>query len=168
MRSPVMIKTWHTPTGKQVQVCLASPHQFILDHQQELLPDCNVPINNIILLLQQSAISLKEFNSEVAQEKDNLRKKFLRFGCELIFALQDQGYKSDLFDPRTGYPLFARRGMLTLDDNAVVNTLLGYPVTSYKNCSLLTHPTWGNNIYPSTIVTSAPQDFVEFVLKAKS
>lgn len=165
MGSSGSIRTWQTLTGKEVQVYIAPPHQFILHHQQELLPDWNIPINNLILLLQQSSISLKESNSEVAQEKDNLREKFLRFGCELIFALQDEGYKSDLFDPRTGYPLFARRGILTLDDNAVAQALLDYPVVSYKNCSLLTHPTWGNNIYPSTIATLAPQDIIEFLVE---
>ena len=165
MLSQPNIRTFQTPTGKKVQVCLAQPHQFILNHQQELLPDWNFPIAHLILLLQQSSISLKEYNAEVAQEKDNLRAKFIHFGCDLIFGLQEQGYSSDLFDPRTGYPLLASQGKLTLDDNAIVKALLNYPVVSYRNCSLLTHPMWGNNVYPSTIVTVAPQNEVEILIE---
>lgn len=150
---------------KQVQIYLASPHKFFLDRQQQLLPDWDIPATFLILYLQRSHLSLKEVTQEVTQAKDLLRSKFIRFGCNLIFALQDRGYKSDLFDPRSGYPLLARQGKLTLDDNAVVKALLNYSVVSYKNCFLLDHPTWGNNIYPSTIVTSAPLDAIELSLR---
>lgn len=165
MRSPSIVRTFQTTTGQEIQVCLASPHQFILNHQQQLLPDWKIPIAHLILLLQQSSVSLKEFNFQVAQEKDNLRANFIRFGCDLIFALQDRGYKSDLFDPRTGYPLFSRQGKLTLNDNEVVKALLKYPLASYKNCSLLTHPVWGNNVYPGTIATVAPQNKIDFLME---
>jgi Methylmalonic aciduria and homocystinuria type D protein len=160
MRSQLNSRIFPTPTGRSVQVCLARPHQFMIDNQQQLLPDWDTPVTYIIILLQQSRFSLKELSSDVAQEKDNLRTKFIRFGCDLIFSLKDHNYPSDLFDPRTGYPLLTRQGKITLDDNAVVETALGYPLTSYHNCSLLTHPIWENAVYPSTVVTSAPLEIL--------
>jgi hypothetical protein len=156
MRSQIYSQIFQTPTGTSVQVCLNRPHQFMIDNQQQLLPNWNTSVTYIIILLQQSRFSLKQISSDVAHEKDNLRTKFIRFGCNLIFSLKDCNYQSDLFDPRTGYPLLTRQGKLALNDNAVVEALLGYPLTSYHNCSLLTHPIWENAVYPSTVITSAP------------
>ena len=153
--------------SKEVEVYLASSHQFLLDNQQQLLPDWDIPVNFLIIVLQRSAIALNEISKEVFREKDRLRAKFIRFGCNLIFALQERGYKSDLFDPRSGYPLLARQGELTFDDNAAVKASLHYKVISYQNCSLLDHPTWGNNVYPSTIITSATLDTIELLLDRK-
>ena len=154
-------------TQFKVEVYLASPHQFLLNNQQQLLPDWDIPVNFLIIVLQKSAIALNELSQEVFLEKDRLRTKFIRFGSNLIFALQKHGYKSDLFDPRSGYPLLSRQGELTFDDNAAVKASLNYRVISYQNCSLLDHPTWGNNVYPSTIVTSANLNTVELLLDQK-
>ena len=162
---PSKLKTFVTPSKQEVQVCIDDPSQFILEHQQQLLPGWNSPVAHIVLLLQQSNISLRELNTEVIQEKDRLRAKFIRFGCDLIFLLRDQGYESDLFDPRDGYPLLTQRGNMTLNDNAVVKALLNYPVASYRNCSLINHPTWGDRVYPSTIATNAPQDMLESLIE---
>ena len=159
MQSLSQIKTYST-TKNEVQVCVASPHQFVLEHQQRLLPDWNVAVSYIIIILQQSSVSLENSTSKVTQEKNRLRAEFIRFGCDLIFALKELGYDSDLFDPRTGYPLLAEPG-ITLDDNAVIKALLNYSVVNYRQCSLLIHPEWKHNVYPGTIVTSAPLDSLE-------
>ncbi|MCC0178648.1 methylmalonic aciduria and homocystinuria type D protein [Waterburya agarophytonicola K14] len=150
-----------TPSKEEIQVCITAPSQFVLEYQQFLLPDWEISITHLVLILQESHISLKEFNHRVVTEKDRLRANFLRFGWELIFTLQDQGYQSDLFDPRTGYPLLGQKGKFTLDDNATVKALLNYPVIEYNNCSLLEHPTWGDRVYPSTVATTAPEDLIQ-------
>ena len=162
MRSLTTATTYQTATGK-VQIWIAPPHQFFVDHQQLLL-GWNVPISYIILVLQQSAVPLQEPSDRVALEKDRLRKKLIRFGSSLIFSLQDLGYYSDLFDPRTGYPLLARQKMIC-DDNAVVKAILNYKIVSEGQCSLLLHPIWQHSVYPSTIVTSAPRGVVQLNLK---
>lgn len=164
MRSLPNLKTYTTKSAQQVQICIAPPHQFLLNRRQQLLPGWKVIISYLIVILQQSSIPLKESSFEVALEKDNLRAKFMLFGRSLIFALQAQEYQSDLFDPRTGYPLFARSGM-TFDDNAAVKAILKYPVISHRQCSLLIHPVWGNQVYPSTIVTSAPANILDSCLQ---
>ncbi len=164
MRSLPTLKTYTKQSAQEVQICIAPPHQFVLNQRQQLLPDWNVAISYLILILQHSSISLQESSQKVAQEKDRLRIKFIRFGSSLVLALQKQGYQSDLFDPRTGYPLFAPPG-ITFDDNAVVKAILNYPVSSHRQCSLLIHPVWGNQVYPSTIVTSAPSSILDSCLR---
>jgi hypothetical protein len=168
MRSPpnlvFKLNLLNTSSGKEIDLCVASPHQFAIEHQQQLLTGWETSLSYLILVLQKSSISLKESTVEVATEKNRLRVEFIRFGSSLIFALQDRGYKSDLFDPRTGYPLLASKNM-TWDDNAVVKALLDYPVVNYQQCSLITHPIWEHHVYPSTIATTAPQALIESSLK---
>ncbi|NJK55728.1 MAG: methylmalonic aciduria and homocystinuria type D protein [Pleurocapsa sp. SU_5_0] len=168
MRSPpnlvFKLNILNPSSKKEVDVCVASPHQFAIEHQQQFLPAWSTPLSYLILVLQQSSISLKESTIEVAAEKERLRAEFISFGCSLIFALQDRGYSSDLFDPRTGYPLLASQDM-TWDDNAAVKALLNYPVVNYQQCSLITHPIWQDHVYPSTIATTAPQVLVASGLK---
>lgn len=150
------IKTFKTSDQREIQICIAPPHQFLLKYQQQLLPAWDTPVVTVILCLQQSAISLEESNHEVTQQKEQLRIKFIHWGCNLVHALQAQGYRSDLFDPRNGYPWFSSPGKLTFDDSAAVHALLHFPLKKSQNCSLIEHPTWKHNIYPGTVVTDAP------------
>jgi len=160
MRSSIELKIVDTASNKNIDVCVVTPHEFLIEHQARLLPGWQTKVSYLILVLQQSSVSLKKFTPEVAAEKNALRAKFIRMGCTLIFALQDRGCCSDLFDPRTGYPLLASAD-LPFDDNAAVKTLLNYPLTDYEGCSLITHPTWGSNVYPGTIATVGDRQRIE-------
>ncbi|MEM8717905.1 MAG: methylmalonic aciduria and homocystinuria type D protein [Cyanobacteria bacterium P01_G01_bin.39] len=154
------LTSYYTTSGTEIEICIAPPHQFAVRWQKELLPGWNDPLNHIIIILQKSSVSLAETTDKVAFEKNRLRAKFIRLGCGLIFTLQDQNYVGDLIDPRTGLPLLTNPGWVW-DDNAVVQALLNYPVSSYQNCTLLTHPVWNHHVYPGTIVASAPQKVIE-------
>ena len=151
--------------GTQTQIYIKPPSSFMLEHQQQLLPTWQVPINYVILVLQQSRVTLKSSSVDVIQEKDYLREQFWRLGCNLIFQLRDRNYLSDLFDPRSGYPWLTPAGQITLNDNAVVEASLGFTVTNYGNCSLLSHPQWHHAVYPSTMVTTAPLTVIKSVLQ---
>ena len=144
-----------------VEVWIISPHKYVIEHQQELLPDWDVSLSLLILVLQRANVSLRQSNQKVIAEKDRLRVRFIRFGLGLCFALRDRGYLSDIFDPRNSYPLLSRLGKYGIDDNTTVATLLNYPKIIYRECSLIQHPDWGDRIYPSTIATSAPFDLVK-------
>ncbi|MEL6928812.1 MAG: methylmalonic aciduria and homocystinuria type D protein [Cyanobacteria bacterium J06600_6] len=152
--SPIELKILDLSSSKNIDVCVASPHKFLVENQSQLLPDWDNRVNSLILVLQQSSISFQASIPQVAREKNLLRAKFIRFACNLMFALQDRGYASDLFDPRTGYPLFASPGT-AFDDNAAVKAVLNYPVVNYEQCSLITHPRWEHHVYPGTIATVA-------------
>ena len=123
-----------------------------------------VPISYLIVVLQQSAISLSESSDRVVAEKDRPRNEFIRLGSNLIFFLQDLGIVSDIFDPRSGYPPLAPLNM-TLDDNATIKALLNYPVFEDRQCFLIVHPRWQNNVYPSTIATNATLEVIESCLR---
>lgn len=162
------------PTNTVVEIYLDRPSQFILDNQQRLLPTWNEPVRQVILVLQQSRLPLVRSDEAVAEEKDLLRERFLRFGCSVIFWLRDWAQPtanlvSDLFDPRSGYPFISRPGDMTLSDPALVKALLQFPLTAYGDCTLITHPQWGSALYPATIVSSASKEVViEAIEKAIS
>ncbi len=164
MRSHPEIKHFITPVATEIQIYIDRPSQFMMDNQQKLLPTWDVSIACAIVVLQKSRLPTSDVNPDVNQEKNYLREQFLRFGCDLIFQLRDRNYQSDLFDPRSGYPLISSKGKLTLNDNAVVNALLGFSVTKYNNCSLLNHPQWKTAVYPSTIVSTASLEILESML----
>ena len=158
------IQHYITPVGREIQIYIDRPSDFMIDNQQQLLPSWDVLVTYAIVVLQKSRFPLTDIERDVIREKNYLREQFLRFGCDLIWQLRDRNYKSDLFDPRSGYPLISSPGNLTLNDNAVVNALLAFNLTKYKNCSLLIHPQWKTAVYPSSIVSTAPREILESML----
>lgn len=151
-------------TDTAVEIYLFPPSQFIIDNQKKLLPTWDKPVTQVILVLQQSRLSLELSSDAVAWEKDRLREQFFRLGCGLIFRLRDRNLLSDLFDPRSGYPFISREGEIALSDAALVEALLRLDVIDYGDCSLITHPRWGSALYPATIVTAASQEAIEPIL----
>jgi hypothetical protein len=103
--------------------------------------------------------------AETEREKEQLREKFMRFGCDVAFNLRDRGYVTDLIDPRTGYPLLSHPGAITHDDTAVAKALLDYPVVK-NQCCVLVHPQWGAAVYPSILLSAAPPEIITSVIKA--
>jgi hypothetical protein len=165
--SPVYISEQGCPinlvgkTGQAVQISIHSPSQYICANRERILPDWqNCPCLWVVIVLQQSRYPLVKSTPEIEQEKEHLREKFMRFGCDLAFQLRDRGYLTDLIDPRTGYPLLSHPGAIPHNDTAVVKALLNYPVMKNK-CCVLVHPTWGTAVYPSVIISEAPPSMIE-------
>lgn len=152
-----------TVSGQAIELSLHSPSPFITQNLERVLPDWNLPVAWVVLVLQQSRFALETTASHIEREKDRLREKFLRFASEVAFELRDFGFLSDLIDPRTGYPWLSRSGEISHDDTAVVKALRGFSVTT-DSCSVLSHPTWGNSVYPGTLITSAAPSVTEPVL----
>ncbi len=150
-------------TGQAVQVSIHPPSQYICANCQRILPDWkNQPSFWVVIVLQQSRYELVEITPEIETEKERLREKFMRFGCDVAFNLRDGGYLTDLIDPRTGYPLLSRPGKSPHNDTAVVKALLNYPVIQNK-CRVLVHPDWGMAVYPSILISVAPPIMIECV-----
>ena len=154
-----------TETGQAVQMSVHAPSTFIVHNLERILPDWDVPVLWVVIVLQQSRYELEESTPEVEQEKERLREKFMRFGFDFAFNLRDRGFLSNLIDPRTGYALLSRPGEIPHDDTAVVQALLGLPVIRNR-CCVLKHPSWGTAVYPSTLLTSAPPKVIKPVLKS--
>ncbi len=77
------------------------------------------------------------------------------------------GHLAEVFDPRTGSPLFSQPGSLRLDDVAVVRSCLGYATCDRYGCSVILHPVWGSAVYPSTLLSSAEPHLVRGVLQTR-
>lgn len=153
-----------TENGREVQISVHSPSRFISQNLERVIPDWNLPVLWVVIVLQQARYELVDSTPHVEREKERLREKFMRFGFDVAFNLRDRGFLTDLFDPRNGYPLLSRPGEIPHDDTAVVKALLGFPIT-FGKCSVLTHPTWGTAVYPSALISSASPRVIKSVLK---
>jgi len=151
-------------TGQAVQISIHSPSPYICANRERILPDWLQPDFWVAIVLQQARCELVEISPEVEKEKEHLRENFMRFGCDVAFNLRDQGYPTDLIDPRTGYPLLSRPGKIPHDDTAVVKALLDYPLL-HNQCRVLVHPDWGMAVYPSILISSAMPITVELCLR---
>ncbi|MEA5620389.1 methylmalonic aciduria and homocystinuria type D protein [Cronbergia sp. UHCC 0137] len=152
--------------GQKVQISIHTPSQYICANCEKILPDWQQQeFLWVVVVLQQSRFPLMEITAESEVEKERLREKFMRFGCDMAFNLRDRGYLTDLIDPRTGYPLLSHPGLVPHDDTAVATALLKYPVIQ-NQCHVLVHPEWGTAVYPSVLVSEAPPEMIELVTRA--
>lgn len=148
-----------------MQCSVHHPSPFIQKHSARLLPTWTQPINSVIVILQPTGCDLSERSPTTEAQKQQLRQRFLQVGQAIVLHLQGQGYLADLFDPKTGYPVLSQPGSLTLDDVAVVQACLGYPVSILKECCMVLHPHWGGAVYPSVLMSSAAPAWVERVTR---
>jgi Methylmalonic aciduria and homocystinuria type D protein len=139
-----------------LQYSIHQPSSFIHHHRGDLLPDWDVSVQSVMVILQPCSVALNDISPVTEQQKQQLRRRFLYWAKKLIAALKQEGYAADGFDPRTGHPHYSRSGALTLDDVAVVQSVLGYPLVPSGECRLVEHPVWGCGVFPSVVVSSAP------------
>jgi hypothetical protein len=153
-----------TQAGQGVQISIHQPSPFMVQNLERVIPDWNLPVLWVVVVLQQSRYHLAESTDGIEREKERLREKFMRFGLDVAFDLRDHGLLTDLIDPRTGYPLLSRIGEIPHDDTAAVKALLDFPVI-HNNCRVLEHPIWGTAVYPSILMSSASPKTIKSVLK---
>ncbi len=139
-----------------IQYSVHPPNRFLAHHGHELLPDWPVPIASLLIVLQRCPLSLAMHTAATEECKQVMRSRFLQLGFAIATHLQQQDYLADVFDPATGLPLLSHSGDRRLDDVAVVRTCLGYRTVRCGECQLLEHPLWGDAVYPSVLVSSAP------------
>ena len=119
----------------------------------------------MLIVLQPCNCDLLERSPTAEAQKRKLRRRFLKLGYAIAAQINRMGYAAAIFDPRTGSPLLARPGALRLDDVAIVQATLGYRVAYSHGCSIVLHPTWGQAVYPSTLISSAEPALVERLLR---
>ncbi len=149
-----------------IEIYLSRPSPFVVQNLEYLLPEWSAQIAWTILILQQAQFPLNQPKTTVNIEKDRLRDQFLNLGLSVVHALNHQGFCSDIFDPKTGYPVLSCRGSLTHDDVAVAKALLNYPTTS-DDCAALIHPQWQTAVYPGVLMTAASPAVSQLILKEK-
>ncbi len=141
------------------------PSEFISSNVCQLLPDWLVPVLSVLIVFQHCPVLLVEKTTETEFHKQQLRSQFVQIGRLIVLSLQHLGYRAEIFDPRTGYPILSQPGPLRLDDVAVVQTSLGYPLTETGGCWIVEHPHWGNAVFPSVLLSSASPDVTQAVVE---
>ncbi|MEO0376025.1 MAG: methylmalonic aciduria and homocystinuria type D protein [Cyanobacteria bacterium P01_A01_bin.17] len=136
------------------------PSPFITSHLEQLLPDWPVPVLSVLVVMQHSQVALLERNPETERQKQKLRRQFIHFGQQVSDSLLQIGHCTELFDPKTGQPLLSQPGQMTLDDVAVVQATLGYPLVETGGCWLIEHPEWGTAVFPAVLMSSAEPEVV--------
>jgi hypothetical protein len=139
-----------------IQYSVHPPTLYVAAHVNQLLPAWSMPIRSVLIVLQQSKQCLLVRTEATERDKDLMRQRFLDMSTPVALNLIAAGYMAEVFDPRTGLPTLSTAGSIGLDDVAIAQTALGYPVTNYETCPALIHPIWGNAVYPSTLLSSAP------------
>lgn len=61
-----------------------------------------------------------------------------------------------------------RTSSLAYNDLEAMQALLGYSVIQVGDCWVLSHPKWKTNVYPATIVSTAPLLTIKQVLQRVS
>jgi hypothetical protein len=148
-----------------MQYSIHSPSAFIQAHWRRLLPAWTKPAASILLVLQPAEINLLQPCQQVHEEKQQLRQQFLEFANTIAQTLKQSGHLVEIFDPRSGLPMLSPAGTLHLDDVAVVQNCLGYPVVAAGGCATILHPEWGSAVYPSTLLCSASPRTLQALLE---
>ncbi|MGF1537016.1 MAG: methylmalonic aciduria and homocystinuria type D protein [Elainellaceae cyanobacterium] len=143
---------WRDRSGLEWSVHPPTP--YIDRHWPHLLPDWLEPVGSVILLLQKAPQPLMALSASAEASKVQLRDRALVLGNRVQTALQNQGYRAALFDPKTGLPAAGIPGK-SLDDVAVVQALLGYRAVREGTCACICHPSWGFAVYPTTLLCAA-------------
>lgn len=149
-----------------IQCSVHPPSDFICKNCEQLLPNWSSPVRSVVVVLQPAPLELVQRTLETEFQKGHLRSQFLAFGLKVAEYLQKKGYPTELFDPRTGFPVLSPAGSLRLDDVAVVRSTLGYDTAKLGNCSTIVHPRWGSAVYPSIVMSSADRSVVESAIAA--
>lgn len=138
-----------------VEYSVHIPSEFISTNVCQLLPDWVVPVLSVLIVFQHSPVLLADKTMETEFHKQQLRSQFMQLARHVVLSLKRKGYRAEIFDPRTGYPILSQPGHLRLDDVAVVQKSLGYPLTHTGGCRIIEHPSWGKAVFPSILLSSA-------------
>ncbi|MGB7416627.1 MAG: methylmalonic aciduria and homocystinuria type D protein [Thermosynechococcaceae cyanobacterium] len=150
------------PMGMEYSTHL--PSDFITQHVTELLPEWPVPVRSVLIVMQHCPVPLVERNADTEDYKRQLRQQFIEFGHQIAGRLHTLGHRTEIFDPKTGQPLLSQPGSMTLNDVAVVQAVLGYPLfQTEEGCWILEHPRWGTAVFPAVLMSSAEPGVVDAI-----
>lgn len=138
--------------------------QHVFSHVQQAPK--STPVTAIVTC-QRSDLDLVKYGDDVDEEKDRLLEIFMDFAKEVCNDLVSQGHWADYIDPCSGLAMFDPNPNRAYSEVDGVQTLLKYKVMNAGCCKVLLHPQWGSSIYPASMFTTAPDNIVLSVLKAK-
>ena len=127
--------------------------EYIIEHQQELLPDWQEVPRTIIFLFFQCQLPLDGTNLQTEQgEKDRLLIEFYDLGSKFYALSQSKKILSEVICPKDGSPLYSSKGRDNFNISAIVTRHLPSFQSLDYGCGLI-HPDWGRCVYPSMILS---------------
>jgi len=143
---------------EMTQCSVHPPSVFMAMHQHEILPSWKKPVETVVIVLQKCPVSLAQYSPQTQRCKNELRDRFFHIGWHLVHTLDSPSDRWEIFDPRSGFPVRSPHGSLCLDDVAIACNSLDYEFRRQGTCATLIHPTWGDAVYPATLVSTASLD----------
>lgn len=129
--------------------------EYIIKHQEELLPDWLESPKTIIFIFFQCKCALDGTNLRKEQlEKDRLLSKFNQLGLSFYNVCNKQGIKSEIICPKDGFPQYSRKGKNIFSIQTIVTHHLPSFKKEEKGCGLI-HPFWGKAVYPCIMISLA-------------
>lgn len=106
---------------------------------------------NVVIVLQDSNVNwIEDYGLE---EKDACLEKFYLFASSLKKELSN--YWCEYFDPSSGLPVISNN-CIAISELDICTRVLRLPYTSVGGCGILSHSKFGQSVYPSTFITTAP------------
>ena len=139
--------------------------EYIIQHHQDLLPDWILPPKSIVFVFFQCQIPLD--GSNLSQE-DLEKQRSWQMACELgeVFrqCCQEQNVMSEVICPKTGYPLYSRRGSKSFHLSALITRFLRSFRGDDHPCNVI-HPQWQKAVYPSLMLSSGSKSEMEIIIE---
>lgn len=104
------------------------------------------------------------WSDQVEAEKQQRQQLFFQWAEGIARIGQSRGFWVDYTDPASGLPVKSRPGPSIWSDVEHLSRLLRYPTKDLNGCQILVHPTWGEWIYPASLVVVCGVGGMEFLL----
>ncbi|WP_267383183.1 hypothetical protein [Cyanobacterium sp. uoEpiScrs1] len=166
MLSNKPIISYQQATKFFIEIYIQPPTKFIIDNYSILLPDCKFYPQTIAIILLEARMSLEKNNKQVQQEKQRLKKEFLKLGNKIQSIAKKEKWLVEIIDPQNGKPINSTSSQINFDIVSIVHELLGFTFNNTNSgCKLLNHPLKATAIYPNIILSNIDHKQMDFLIK---
>ncbi|MGP0129475.1 MAG: methylmalonic aciduria and homocystinuria type D protein [cyanobacterium endosymbiont of Rhopalodia musculus] len=160
------IISYQQATQLFIEIYIQPPTRFVIENYSRLLPEYKFYPQTMVIILLEAEISLEKTNQQVQQEKQRLKKEFLKLGENIRAVAQREKWLIEVIDPQDGKPINSASGEITFDIVSVVHNSLGFRFNKTNNsCKLLNHPLKETAIYPNLILSDIDNKQMNYLIE---
>mmetsp|Transcript_43358 Transcript_43358/g.70353 ORF Transcript_43358/g.70353 Transcript_43358/m.70353 type:complete len:199 (+) Transcript_43358:16-612(+) len=112
----------------------------------------------VVPVFQKTSVELVAWGDVQRVEKDRCLEVFMKWGRKVCERIRSRDCWADISDPCSGLPVFGKNSNYVYSDVDASELLLSYRTIDVGGCRVLSHPSWGTAVYPTTLFTTAPLD----------
>jgi len=131
----------------------------------DLFPDKTLSKFRVVLIYLKTENDMRYWTSEVIQERNNLCEEFYNLAGNIVSSLSSSGYWVDAIDPSSGKPWFGSSTNASILETDERYHHFGVRTEWLGCCSVVTHPTWGSNVFMGSLFTDTPINQLNTVLE---